>query len=349
VAETARRARVERLVAAARVLSSPHGPAGRALRQRLLETSGLSAQNIELGLTRCLETTPSLAELQGLLSSTPEAPRAHVLLSANVFVAALRAIAIGLASSESVQVRASRRDPALAQALHALVPGLFELATQLSPEPGDHFWSYGADATIAELRRDLPAGVWFHQHGAGIGAVVVDAQAWTTTDALAVALDTVLFDQRGCLSPRAVCVLGSNEQARSIAEAIARELGALEREVPMGRSNVAELADARRDRDIAAYAFEVFDAGRSWVSVSGELVIAPSGRNLHVVPSADAVQTLAPFTRHITCIGTNAAALEARLRQAFTGARLVALGDMQRPPLDGPVDLRHGTQGELVT
>jgi Acyl-CoA reductase (LuxC) len=348
MAETARRARVERLVAGARALANPEAEAGRTLRQRLLETTGLSAQGIELALARCLETTPSLAELETLVSSTPEAPRAHVLLSANVFVAALRAIALGLASSENVQVRASRSDPALAEALHDLVPGLFELTTKLSPEPGDHFWSYGADATIAELRRALPAGVWFHQHGAGIGAVVVDAQTWTVADAGAVALDTVLFDQRGCLSPRAVCVLGSSEQARSVAEGIARELGALEREVPIGQSNALELADARRNRDLAAYAFEVFDAGRGWVSVSAELVIAPSGRNLHVVHSADAVQTLAPFVRHITCIGTNARALEGRLRQAFTGARVVALGDMQRPSLDGPVDRRHGTQGELL-
>jgi hypothetical protein len=28
---------------------------------------------------------------------------------------------------------------------------------------------------------------------------------------------------------------------------------------------------------------------------------------------------------------------------------VVELGELQRPPLDGPVDRRHGTQGELLT
>ena len=37
-----------------------------------------------------------------------------------------------------------------------------------------------------------------------------------------------------------------------------------------------------------------------------------------------------------------------RLRGALPGARHVALGELQHPPLDGPVDLRHGTRGELI-
>src|SRR5689334_23028850 len=98
-----RRARVERLLEAARAL-----PSDTALRQRLLETTGLSSENIELGLQRCLEIHPEPEHLERLLATAPEAPVAHVLLSGNVFVAALRAIALGVASSARVQVRASR-------------------------------------------------------------------------------------------------------------------------------------------------------------------------------------------------------------------------------------------------
>jgi len=349
VAETASLARVERLVAAARVLSSPHGETGRALRQRLLETTGLSAPSIELGLTRCLETTPSRAELEALLSSTPEAPRAHVLLSANVFVAALRAIAIALASSPSVRVRASRRDPALAESLHALVPDLFELSPALSAQPGDHFWAYGSDATLTELRGSLAPGVWFHPHGAGLGAVVLDASAFTEADARAVALDTALFDQRGCLSPRLVSVVGSEQQAQSIAQALASALGALERELPPGRESAQAAAEARQSRDAAAYAFELFPAGRGWISCGPELVVPPASRCLHVSWTSEPARALSGLSAHLTCIATNTAALQAQLGLAFSGARPATLGEMQRPPLDGPVDLRHGTQGELVT
>lgn len=348
MAETAaRRARVERLLQAARLLANPETQPGRALRARLLETTGLSSAGIERGITHALETQPSEADLQALLASTPEAPRAHVLLSSNVFVAALRAIAIGVACSERVVVRASRRDPAMAAALQQLAPELFELADTLAPAAGEHFWSYGADSTMAELRNSLPQGVWFHPHGAGFGAVVVDAVLWSAGSADAIALDCALFDRQGCLSPRVVCVVGSEAQARIVASSIADALRILENTLPFGPRSEAERAEARRNRDAAAYAFELFDAGSGWVSCSSELVVPPSGRNLHVLATNNATGTLLPFAAHLTCIASNSPALLDELRQSFAGARTVALGEMQRPPLDGPVD-RRKPQGELI-
>jgi hypothetical protein len=351
MADTAeRQARVERLLQGARVLGNPENAAARAVRARLLETTGLSSAGIERALSHALEIRASDAERQALLACTPESPRAHVLLSSNVFVAALRAIAIGLASSASVRVRASRRDPALAEALHALAPDSFELVSDaLSPMAGEHFWAYGTDATLAELRASLPRGVWFHAHGAGFAAVVVDAREWTRTDARAIALDAALFDQQGCLSPRVVCVRGTPDQARIVANALADELSALAQELPHGLKTATEQAEARRNRDAAAYAFELFDAGQGWVSCASELVIPPSGRNLHVIDTTDPVTALTPFAAHVTSIAANTRALRDELRSPFAAARVVELGELQRPPLDGPVDRRHGTQGELLT
>ncbi|HEX2877232.1 MAG TPA: acyl-CoA reductase [Polyangiaceae bacterium] len=349
MADTAeRRARLERLLEAARELANPEKSPGQALRARLLETTGLSGPGIERGITHSLEAAPSEAELQALLASTPHAPRAHVLLSSNVFVGALRAIAIGVASSAQVCVRASRRDPALAEALHALVPELFQLVSALTPGAGEHLWSYGSDTTLADLRASLPPGVWFHPHGSGFGAVIVDAASWTPEGARPIALDTALFDQQGCLSPRVVVLVGSAEQARIVAQALATALQELEIELPPGTKSQAELAEARRDRDTAAYAFELFEAGSGWVSCASELVVPPSFRSLHVVDARDAVATLRPFQAHLTCVSANTQALRDQLQQAFSGSRVMALGEMQRPPLDGPVDRRHGTQGELV-
>jgi hypothetical protein len=168
--------------------------------------------------------------------------------------------------------------------------------------------------------------------------------------ARAIALDTALFDQRGCLSPRVVCVVGSSEQARTLAQALAGALAGLEREAPPGPPSREQAAEMRKNRDAAAYAFEIFDAGSGWISLAPELVVPPANRNLHVTWTSDAVAAISPFAGHITCIGTNAgAATQAELRRAFPGARLATLGDMQRPPLDGPVDRRHGTRGDLLT
>ncbi|MDF3064669.1 MAG: hypothetical protein K0R38_270 [Polyangiaceae bacterium] len=338
----ARRARVRRLLDAAREL-----PSDAALVRRLLETTALSRENIELGLRRCLETHPEPEHVEQLVSSTPEAPAAHVLLSGNVFVASLRAIAIGVASSARVKVRASRRDPALAEALHARSPELFELVPKLEAAPGDHFWSYGSNETQEDVRASLPSGVWLHAHGAGFGAVVLSPTTFTAADAHALATDTALFDQRGCLSPRVVCVLGSVEHARDVAKALAEALTGVEVELPAGPRDALQLSELRRNRDAAAYAFELFEAASGWVSVSDTVVLPPADRNLHVLPCPDAVSALRPFGAHLTNIGSNVG-FDRALREAFPGARLAALGAMQRPPLDGPVDLRHGTHGELL-
>jgi hypothetical protein len=346
--DAARRDRVEKLLQAARILANPSGSEGEALRRRLLETTGLSAPVIDLGIARCLETHPSEAELAAL-GSTPSSSRALVLLSGNVFVAALRAIALGVASSSQVIARASRRDPALAEALHALAPDTFELTAELSPQPGDHFWAYGSDETLDSVRRSLPPGVWFHPHGAGIGAVVVDPSALSDVVARSIALDTALFDQRGCLSPRVVCVVGSAEQAKTCASALAQALATLERELPPGPRSPEEAAEQRRSHDAAVYAFDLFDAGSGYVTLSSTLLVPPPRRNLHVCATPDPVAALAPLASHLTCIASNTPALHAQLSAAFPGARSVAPGDMQRPPLDGPVDRRHGTRGDLVT
>lgn len=352
MAEPGRRARVERVLAAGRLLSVRESDAGQALRRELLETTGLSAAGIELGFG-CLETQPSERELGALLATTPEAPHAHLLLSGNVFVAALRAIAIACAASMHVSVRASRRDPALARALARLLPDLFRLVDEeLDPQPGDHLWAYGADETLDTIKLGLRKGVWFHGHGSGVGAVVVEpAMLDLASAARRIALDTALFDQRGCLSPRAVLVVGSVEQTRQVAQAVAEALRELDIEVPLGPQSDAERASGRREAAAARYACELFETGSGWVALAERaLPLFPSqARCLYVMRTLEPQITLAPFSSFLTCVGSALSEpLATRLRQALPGARHVALGEMQHPPLDGPVDLRRGTSGELI-
>jgi hypothetical protein len=342
----AARARVDELLAAARLLAEATRSQGQRLRLRLQETTGLSRENIDLALERCLERELDEASYLQLISRVPQAPRALVLLSANVFVAALRAICLARAASARVLVRASRRDPALAEALAELLPSAFELVPELRPEAGDHFWAYGSDDTLASVRAQLPPGVTFHGHGSGLGVVVVDYRSGATAVAElagAVALDTALFDQRGCLSPRLVCVLGDEHAARTVASSLARELQRLERELPPGTLLPEQQAEQRRFSDTARYAFEVTPAGRGVVSLAldGRIVLPPAGRNLHVALTNDPVTTLGGLSRHLTCIATRGDdELRASLRGAFPGARSCQPGQMQSPPLDGPVDLR---------
>ena len=71
------------------------------------------------------------------------------------------------------------------------------------------------------------------------------------------------------------------------------------------------------------------------------LVVAPVGRNLHFLRCDDPVPLLAPMASSIAALGIAVSPdLEARLREMLPGARTSALGFMQRPPFDGPVDRR---------
>jgi hypothetical protein len=114
-----RRRDVMRLVEAARAVARDHA----ALASDLARTTGLSPEGIELAFARHLELDPEAADVDALVAGAGNASHIVVILSSNVFVAALRAVAIARAASPVVVVRPSRREPHFARALvHARSP-----------------------------------------------------------------------------------------------------------------------------------------------------------------------------------------------------------------------------------
>ncbi|MCC6899288.1 MAG: proline dehydrogenase [Polyangiaceae bacterium] len=339
-------ARIRALVQAAQRLKDPTDALGRAARAELPESTGLSPESVELALREILET-PSDAEITALARSVAPAPRAWVQLAANVFTAPLRAIALALGQSDQVRVRASRREPVFPRLLHA-ASGQFELAAELDALPGDHLWAYGSDETLGQMLRKVPPGVVIHAHGSGFGLALVEGAA--PGAAAALVRDIVPFDQRGCLSPRVAVVVGTRDDARAFARAVAQALEAAGAAVPLGRLDGAELAESVRLRDTMSYAGEVLAAGAGWVALDDaeqRLVTAPGARTLVVVRSDRGLDWLAGYAREITCVGVSAA-LAHPAKALFPGARRCALGAMQRPPFDGPVDLRPASKSRVV-
>ncbi len=341
-----RRARLEPLFEAARSLADATTERGRRARERLVASTGLSLQGVNFALQRCLETAPEAGEIAKLIGSTPRAQVAHVLLSANVFVAAHRAIAIALAASAQVRVRTSRREPEMVQLLLAGAPGSFQVVTELSPHAGDRLWAYGSDETMSEVAATLPAGVALHAHGSGFGVAVLDsAPSDSELSPLLgkLAEDIALFDQRGCLSPRVVLVNAAPEAARALAGALALELEKLEQRVPRGTLTPPELSEIAQYRDTAHFMGELFEAGSGFVSFSaqGGWLMPPTGRNIHVLATSDALEALTRCRPLLTsCAFFGAPARRATLSRALPGARICDFGEMQRPPFDGPVDRR---------
>jgi len=342
--------RVRRLVEAAGEIADPASHLGKLARRRLPEATGLSPEGVDFALQTSLEVDATPVEIAALCRATPDAQHAHVLLSANVFVAALRAIAIALAASPRVSVRCSRREAVMAELLNQAYPG-FAIVEELEPESGDHVWAYGSDETMAALRRTLPRGVVFHGHGAGIGLALVDTDDDAELDRAASALaeDVVLFDQRGCASPR--LVLAGAGILRRLAERTSRALGELEQRIPRGGLTPDEAADDRRFRDSAQFAFEVFDAGSGVVTVDSNAdrwIVPPPFRNLHVTNISD-LEKLRSREKSIVALGICASdEREKALRELLPRARSSALGSMQRPRLDGPMDRRTPREGETL-
>ncbi len=343
--------RVRALVAAARRVADAASDFGRRARGRLVESTGLSAENVAWALEEALETAPSDAEVAALVRSVTAgspagvATRAvHVILPANVFVAPHRAVALGLAASERVYVRPSRREPVFTALLAEAAPGLFEIVRELTPEPGDHVWAYGGDRSLEAVRAALPAGTVLHAQGPGYGFAVVDASAAGEAAAAALALDIAAFDQRGCLSPRAAVVLGTREAARCFAALVADALATRAREVPLGRLDAAELAEIRRFRDVATYAGELLPAGPGGVFVTDgvRLGVTPIGRHVTVSAASGLDAALSEIDGAlVTAVGfAGPSALAGEVTAALPGARVSSLGRMQCPAFDGPADRR---------
>jgi hypothetical protein len=336
--------RVRALVAAAARLADAETELGRRARAELVRSTGLSAEGVDWALCECLETAPSEAELAALVGSVTPAPAVHVVLPANVFVAAHRAIALGLAASPRVCVRPSRREPHCARLLADATSGAFELVTELSSAPGDHVWAYGSDESLGAVRALLPAGVTLHAQGPGFGLAIVDAEYVSARAAEALARDVAPFDQRGCLSPRLALILGDAANTRRFAALFAQAQASLAERIPLGRLDDAERADIVRFRDTGLYAGALEPAGPGWVFVAGSArpALAPVGRNLHLSPAndlADSLTALGP--ERITAVGVaGGSELFETIQRLLPEARVSELGRMQRPAFDGPADRR---------
>lgn len=324
----------------------------------LARTAGLSVEGVRLALTRSLETRPSDADVAELVAVTqhsygPVGGAVWVLLSSNVFTAPLRAIALGLALSARVKVRPSRREPHFARWLRVRAPGLFEIVEELGPETGDAVLAFGSDEALEAIAGTLPGDVAFHGHGHGMGIAMIGAGAANADAAAGLALDLVLFDQQGCLSPRLVLVDESNDVDAFIAE-LGAELLAWEQRAPSGNLVLSELHERVWSKRVAACLGRVTEIGSSWIarfdvdsasisdSVSPSIPVPPAARSLSLVVCRDPVGFLPVLAPLVTSVGVAGAAVLFRAAEdCLPKARVVELGQMQTPRLDGPVDRRR--------
>jgi hypothetical protein len=350
----ARAERVRAVLRGARRLADSRDRFGIEARRALPSATGLSAANVELSLSRHLETSIKPEGMERLLVRAGSAPRVHVVLSANVFVGVVRAVALAAAAAPSVVVRPSSREGVLAPLLLEAIKesgsaAFFALSNELEPLPGDHVHVYGRHETIRAIADRCQPGVTVRGHGPGFGVAVVRVSpSDARRSAERLSWDIVAFDQRGCLSPRLALVEGSVDNASYFADCLASELASREAEVPRGALSDDECRDAALYRQTLD-AVGTHRGGTSFaVGLDLEpsaVLLPPTGRHIHLLRTGDVgllERLLGPCRNAITCFGVSETSPFAeRLAELAPGARILPLGNMQSPPLDGPVDLRE--------
>jgi hypothetical protein len=317
------------------------------LAEAIADSTGLSPAGVELALTRHLEVDATDDELRRLVEQAGDAAAVCVVLSANVFVGGLRAISLARAAAEEVVVRSSRRDPHFARALvEELQSGRVRLDEALDVacvERGE-IHVYGRDETIADVRARARPNVRVRGHGSGMGVAWISPSAAIDSAARGLAEDVVVFDQRGCLSPRIALVEGDLGRADAFAEALHSELERLDQAVPRGALGTEDRAASDRYVATMTYACRALVGTNHAVGIApagSPMILPPAHRHVHVVACTsvdDARALLAPLARAIVAVGTDDEVGARAIAPSW--ARLSALGRMQRPPLDGPVDLR---------
>jgi hypothetical protein len=352
----------------------------------LTEATGLSAPMVRWALRTTaesftVETLASLRARAGIDAAEGWAPHnrmrlATLVLAGNVFTACLRPMVLALLFEAPILVRTSSRESLLAEAFARALPPPYDGACAVVsfPKDDDARWDaflrhadathvYGSDETLSAIRARLPIAARFvgHGHGLGVAAMSVsqvddspfDETAWTARQ---LALDVAAYDQRGCLSPQELIVLGSQDEASSIAYLVSRYLDEQEKTLPRGPLPDEVAAAARRWRDVVLATGELHEGAAHAVAFdpTGMLPLGPGHRHLIVraLPNELALGAhLASYGTHLKALGLGPGLLAGPAHALVPpGAtpRVSALGAMQTPPMDAPLDGFPPSEGFLA-
>jgi hypothetical protein len=348
--------RVELLLAATARLESSIEPHV----DELARTSGLRNANVRWGLSTTFETVTKDALTSIVRSAEAAGPKGSLMrprglhaliLSGNVFTAALRALYVPLCLGNPVIAKASARSDLFA---HLLTRALVETdpvfrdavaVVTFSSRESDlvalllgrchTVAAYGSDETIRALRLRLGAGVRFLPHGHGLGLAFVEGDG-TDDEVAAFADDVTAYDQRGCLSPHALLLTGD---ARGFAARLQKALAAASFRRPRGSLPIDVGAAQVQWRGVAQARGELFEGLDFSIAVERATRprLSPGYRNVSIVgvEDRDAFIALAgSFGAHLKAVGVGGMRPSELSLRLGCVPRICALGQMQRPPLE---------------
>lgn len=347
----------------------PESPERRELGGALVRTTGLSPEGLEAGLRAVLGGVrgdpaqrlfaEAAAARRSRSSAAPAASGfALVVLASNLPALAVQPLLPALAARRPVLLKSPSAEPlfapAFVRALAARLPpvadavaaatwpgGAEDLEAPLLERAGVVL-AYGDAEAVASLERRAPPGRVV-AYGPRTSLAVMARGADPAAAAPGLARDVALFDQRGCLSIAAVYVEGSEEEARTLARALAAELDLLARRWPPGPvapATAGAVQQVRADAELRGlHRAEVarrLAAGTVLVEPRAAFQPTPGLRTVRIHPVGDLArlpELLAPWRgrlQGIALAGELGENLQAALRDLGI-SRITAPGELQHP------------------
>lgn len=279
---------------------------GGQLVARVAAESGLHPHSTGAALSKWVETITA-ASLEALVASAtrPFGGIVTTLAPGNVPVVAAEALLLGLMAGVKHNIALSRRSMALPERLFEI---LRSLDRTVEDHVGLHPWrslslearrnlldasrvvAFGTAVTIEWIASRVSPLTVVVPHGPTVTVAYLNAKQ-TGADELRpllrrLAFDVALYDQRGCRSPHAALVLGTDEEARNIAKLLGDELEKLSNELPRGVLTPEESTALFLDALTSSSLGTVFQ-GSTWrvtLEIGAEIVRpSPLGRTLRVL------------------------------------------------------------------
>jgi len=262
-------------------------------------------------------------------------------------------------TARAVASELERLEPALGRCLEVVSFAHSDAEAMLALSEADCVVATGSDDAVAAIATRVRPWQRFVGYGHRLSIALLGRAGAGREAFAAVARDTALWDQLGCLSPLALYAVGWRWEERAAFLDELESAFAKQAELwPVGRI-------ASRDAALRANEITTFEL-RAAASSDAELRRERAGRwallaereaafrgsplyralRVHFVPdTAAAVAAIAPAARHLACVGfggTESSAVDALA--TLRPSRICALGEMQSPP----ISWCHDGQGVLL-
>ena len=351
--DTELRQRVQRLSRAIHCFKTPGDP----IRERLCsETPHMSPETMARGLDVSLQGWNASGLLALWEEESPHLtdaviPRVvGVVLGGVLPPSHLQAMAYPLFLGARIIVKPPQADPLFTDLFRACydddITVVDRAGWQNRLDEMDAVIAVGDDASVRQLSSHIPLSTPFVAYGHRTAIALVDGDAVDAGISEGLARDVGVFDQLGCLSPQEVFVVGSSDEADTVAWTLADHLALLPPRRDLGPSLEGAI---RSFREMAIMRGDVVHGPMdlSWGIVrsnGGPWTGTPGGRHVvvrHVLDHQAALVALDSLHGRLSAASYAGSGIDGPLRAGLIrhgASRIVPVGRLQCAPPNWPHD-----------